>query len=102
MPNDSAQFSSMIAKLRHDANLLLRKIVFPSRDTRYASELDSTLKHMLTLIPSRERADAELELETRAWLRDFWSRSIVAWLALLISIVSIAIAICSFNVSLTR
>jgi hypothetical protein len=72
-------------------------MIFPKRTTKYQSELDSVLRHMIdSQIPSRDRAEAELELDTRAWLRDFWSRSLVAWLALIVSLVSIAIAICSF------
>jgi hypothetical protein len=73
--------------------------MFPNRSTRFASERDSVLKHIVNAhdpSASPDHADAELELDTRDWLRDFWSRSFVAWLALLISIVSIAIAICSF------
>jgi hypothetical protein len=78
-------------------------MLFSQRDPRYARELDSVLKNIVdSQIPTRDRADAELELETRAWLRDFWSRSIVAWLALLISIVSIAVAICSFSLSVAQ
>jgi len=85
-------------KLRDAADPWLRKIMFPSRSTKYASELDSVLKHIVdSTNPSRDRAEAELELDTRAWLRDFWSRSIVAWLALAISIASIAIAIYSLS-----
>jgi hypothetical protein len=63
------------------------------------------LKHIVNAhnpSASSDHADAELELETRLWLRDLWSQSIVAWLALVISIVSIVIAICSFNASLAR
>jgi hypothetical protein len=84
-------------------NRCLRKLVFPARDTRYESEPDSVLKHILdSQIPSRDRATAELELDTRAWLRDFWTRSIVAWLALLISAIALAVAICSFQVSIAE
>ena len=76
----------------------LRKILFPQRDTApYENEADSILKEIVdahTL--GRNRTKAELELETRAWFRDFWTRSIVAWLALFISIISVVIAICAF------
>jgi len=92
----------VIPKWRNDADTWLRKIFFPNRATRFASEPDSTLKRIVdshNASASPDRPDAELELDTRGWLRDFWSRSIVAWLALVISIVSIAIATCSFSVS---
>ena len=62
---------------REKIELWLRKTLFSKRNPRYTDEPDSTLKHMVdSLIPSREKADAELELDTRNWLRDFWSRSI--------------------------
>jgi hypothetical protein len=79
---------------REKFELWLRKTLFPKRNPRYMDEPDSTLKHMVdSLIPSREKSDAELELNTRDWLRDFWTRSLVTWLALAISIASIIIAI---------
>ena len=86
-----------IFKLRDAVDPWLRKIMFPKRNTRFASELDSRLKQIVGMYhPSSallDGKDAELELETRDWLREFWSRSLVAWLALVISVVSITIAI---------
>jgi hypothetical protein len=72
--------------------------MFPQRDTaEYTSEPDSVLRNIVDSFKATPlRAKAELELETRAWLRDFWSRSIVAWFALILSIISLVIAICSF------
>jgi hypothetical protein len=88
-------------RLRDKVEPWLRKIMFPQRNHRLASEPDSGLTSIVNAHdPGASRltlADAELELETRAWLRDFWTRSIVAWLALFISIVSIVIAICAFS-----
>ena len=74
--------------------------MFQHRNARFASTPDSVLNRIVNAhdpSASPDHADAELELETRGWLRDFWSRSIVAWLALFISIASLIIAICSFN-----
>jgi hypothetical protein len=72
--------------------------MFPQRDTaQYESDPDSVLRNIVdSYIATGNRAKAELELETRAWLRDFWSRSIVAWIALVISIVSVVFAVCAF------
>jgi hypothetical protein len=86
-------------KLRNDADPWLRRIMFPYRDTRFAYERDSALHRIVnTHNPSAspDHADAELELDTRDWLRDFWSRSFVAWIALVISIISVVFAMCAF------
>jgi hypothetical protein len=86
-------------KLRNEGDPWLRRIMFPYRDTRFAQESDSALHRIVnTHDPSTspDHADAELELNTRDWLRDFWSRSFVAWIALMISIISVVIATCSF------
>jgi hypothetical protein len=45
------------------------------------------------------RAPYVLELDTRAWIRNFKSKSVVAWLALALSIVSLTISICSFVIA---
>jgi hypothetical protein len=75
----------------------LRKFLFPKRVGRYADEPDYALKHKVDSEKSSlERANAELELEYRAWVRDFWTRTIVSWLALLISIIALLVAIWSF------
>jgi hypothetical protein len=80
---------------------LLRRIFFSRRSTRYARSTDIELRHMvINRIADRERADAELELDTRQWLRDFWSRSLVAWISLLVSVAAFTLAICSYNMSL--
>jgi hypothetical protein len=84
------------SKFRDAVDPWLGKMMFPNRSTKYAFEHDSVLKHIVDRqFPARDRADAELELDTRAWLRDFLSQHTVAWLALVISIVSIVIATCS-------
>jgi hypothetical protein len=74
--------------------------MFPGRDTRFASHEtypDWALNEVThNQSASYERTHAALELETRAWLRDFWSRSIAAWIALVISIISVVIAVCAF------
>jgi hypothetical protein len=75
-----------IFKLRDAVDPWLRQIMFPNRKP-LLRERDSTLRNMVdSLIPTPDRADAELELDTRDWLREFWSRSFVAWIALVISI----------------
>jgi hypothetical protein len=94
-----------ILRLRDKVDPWLREVMFQNRDTGFASTPDSVLNHIVNAhdpSASQDRPGAELELETRARLREFWSRSIVAWLALLISAISIAIAICSFMISLSR
>ena len=71
--------------------------MFPKRSTQFAETSDHTLRNMVhATIPTPDRAKAELELETRQWLRDFWSRSLVAWIAPIISIISVAVAVCAF------
>jgi hypothetical protein len=94
-PEKSHPLLQSILNFRKAVDPLLRRIMFPERNPRFASESDSALNRMAHEDPSASpnRADAELELDTRDWLRDFWSRSLVAWLALVISIVSITIAI---------
>jgi hypothetical protein len=89
-----------VKRLRDTVDPWLRKVIFQHRDARFASTSDKVLNRIVNSHDagaSPDHADAELELETRAWLREFWSRSIVAWLALFISIASLIIAICSFN-----
>jgi predicted negative regulator of RcsB-dependent stress response len=41
----------------------------------------------------------KLELDTLAWLRDFWTRTIVTWFALAISILALVLSYCSFEAS---
>jgi len=67
---------------------LLRKLLFPRRDHSLRQQGDSTLKEMVVLRKANFAA-AELELETRAWMRDFWTRSLVTWLALGLSIIAL-------------
>jgi hypothetical protein len=76
----------------------LRRTLFPKRDHQYSRKGDTTLRQMVVecKVENPNRSAAELELETRSWLRDFWSRSIVAWIALVISIISVVIAVCAF------
>jgi hypothetical protein len=50
-------------------------------------------------ITNPDRSSAELELETRAWLRDFWTRSLVTWLALGISILAFVLSYSSLKTS---
>jgi hypothetical protein len=80
----------------------LRKTLFPKRDTRYMNELDSTLTRIVdshSPSASSQHADAKLELDARAWLRDFWTRTIVTWFALAISILALSLSYCSFETS---
>ena len=87
----------MFERLFRMIDFRLRKLFFPSRKTHLAGQSDTNLRYtVIGHIPSTERADAELELETRAWFREFWSRSVVAWLALLVSGIALAVSICAF------
>ncbi len=66
------------------------------------NELDSTLTRIVdshSPSVSPQHADAKLELDTRAWLRDFWTRSIVTWFALGISILALSLSYCSLETS---
>jgi hypothetical protein len=86
-------------KLQNAAEPWLRRITFPYRDTRFAYERDNVLHRIVKShdpSASGDHADAKLELNTRAWLRDFWSRSLVAWIALMISIIFVVFAVCAF------
>jgi hypothetical protein len=91
-----------ILGLRDKADPKLREIMFPGRDTRFASHEtypDWALNQIANThnpSASHNHTHAALELETRAWLRDFWSRSFVAWIALVISIISVVFAVCAF------
>ena len=99
MPTAMRALIRWILGLREKVDPHLREIMFPLRETRFASTPDSALNRIVNShdpSASPHRADAELELETRAWLREFWSRSIVAWIALMISIISVIIAVCAF------
>jgi len=82
---------------------ILRRLFFPQRDHKHTMESDTVCQREVdTLIPSDVRAAYALELDTRLWLRNFKSKSIVAWLALFLSVISITIAICSFVVATTE
>jgi hypothetical protein len=86
---------------REDTERWLRKVLFPKRDHQYSGKGDTTLKQMVVEynVANPNRSAAELELETRAWLRDFWTRSVVTWLALAISILALSLSYCSFKTS---
>ncbi len=75
-------------------NKLLRRIFFPQRDHRYASETDVVCQRQAqNLVGGNERAAYELELETRQWIRDFKSKSIVSWIALCFSLVALTLSV---------
>ncbi|MDQ8196358.1 hypothetical protein QEH59_18150 [Coraliomargarita sp. SDUM461004] len=76
---------------------MLRSRFYAHRDTRYCSTPDRNLRILVRdQIPtSKDGADAGLELETRQWIRDFYSRTIVAWIALIISVLALGISIVS-------
>lgn len=87
---------------RENAERWLRKTLFPKRDTRFMNEEDSTLIHIVdsqSPSASPHYAHAKLELETRAWLRDFWTRTLVTWLALGISILALVLSYSSLKTS---
>ena len=79
-------------------NICIRKLFFPRR-SRNLINLDDTSIRKLTAHTGDDNkaAQAWLELETRAWIRDFWSRSFVAWIALLFSAVALTVSICTFR-----
>ena len=94
---ETQTLSTPILRLRETVDPWLRRIMFPQRSTKFVKEFDHSLKNMVnSMIAIPDRAVAELELETREWLRDFWSRSIVAWIAIVISIISVVFAVCAF------
>ena len=76
---------------------VVRRIFFPRRDHSLSRQSDHILRRD---VHNFENADMktrpELELETRAWIRDFWSRSFASWVALLISCIALTISICTF------
>ena len=66
------------------------------------NEQDSTLTHIVdsqSPSVSPQYVHAKLELDTRAWLRDFWTRTIVTWFALGISILALWLSYCSLQTS---
>ena len=44
-----------------------------------------------------DRAACRLELEKRKWRKDFWSKGIVAWIALVLSVVSIILNLLKYR-----
>jgi len=86
---------------RENAEHWLRKTLFPKRVHLYAHTGDTKLKQMIAeySVTNPDRSSAELELETRAWLRDFWTRSLVTWLALGISILALVLSYSSLKTS---
>lgn len=77
----------------------IRMVFFPKRPADLAHLSDALLKRdVINTTDSKKASAAELELETRAWMRDFWSRSIVAWIALLISCSALTLSIRSCDV----
>ncbi len=89
----------MFERLFRFIDFRLRKFFFPTRHTHLANQRDVVLKRDSSRIDEDGRM-AELELETRAWFREFWSRSVVAWLALLISCIALTVSVCTFYRSL--
>src|SRR5689334_3969489 len=87
---------------RENAEHWLRKTLFPKRDTRFINEEDSTLTHIVdsqSPSVSPQYAHAKLELEARTWLRDFWTRTLVTWIALGISILALVLSYSSLKTS---
>lgn len=72
---------------------LFRKVFFPNRGRNLSHLPDRVLEEAVKIGRLHPRLqiddiDAALELEARAWFRDFIGKSIVAWIALFISVAS--------------
>jgi hypothetical protein len=44
-------------------------------------------------LESEQFLNAQLELERRQWFREFWTHGIVAWIALVFSVISIIVSV---------
>lgn len=81
---------------KFDPGLCIRRTVFRHRRHDYRGYSDEDLEaHVSGVKPNGRWTDTtramRLELETRAWLRDFWTKGVVAWIALLTSVASLLI-----------
>ena len=73
---------------------LLRRKFFPLRDHRHAFESDTICqREAKNLVGGNEKSTYELELETREWLREFKSKTVVAWIALIFSAIALTLSL---------
>jgi hypothetical protein len=90
--------------IRPFVDRLLCRVFFPQRPRSFRDKSDTelfTMTHQFDL-NSPKGAGASLELEVRAWLREFWSRSIVAWIAIVLSAAALIVSIVSLSLNASQ